>query len=532
MKTLTRRLAALLLIALLTLCGNVSAFAHAQLLSTDPAANAVLESEPQTVSVVFNEPVTALAISLVSASGASRDLLAETVSGETLVVTLPTDIGQGTHVLSWRVVSIDAHPIAGSLVFSVGAVTGTATPQVAEFSRLTIFSLWLSKALLFSALCVGIGGAIFSLAAPLPDAGRRIAIGASALGLVLAPLSLGLHGADAMGLSPDALISATSWSAGFMTSYGLTALMLLVAFALALLALLAVPLAWLSWIAWLLAAVSLAISGHAGAADPQWLTRTAVTLHIGGILFWAGALIPLGFWMGDQSEASNLSLARFSRFIPFAVAAIVMSGVALAIIQLGAPGPSWLHPYGYILAAKLALLVVLFGLAIWNRFRLTDAALAGQLQARHHLRQSIRVEVVLVLLILALAAGWRFTPPPRALAAADAAQALLSQPLYAHAMDNKVMADITLTPGRSGPVVIDIVTTDMSGTLIEPLGVDVTFDAPSLGIEPFKASAVLVEGTWRIEGQTIPLPGVWDLTLDIRIDRFTLSRIGAEVEIP
>lgn len=532
MKTMVMRLAASFLAAILMLCASVPAFSHAQLLTTEPTANAVLQSEPQSVRLVFNEPVTPLAIALVSANGASRDLLDQTVGGENLMVTLPPEIGEGTHVLSWRVVSVDSHPVAGSLVFSVGEASGTADLPAVETTRETALALWLSKTLVFAALFIGTGGAIFSLAAPLSGPSWRIALSMSALGLALAPLSLGLHGADAMGLAPGSLLTETAWATGFATTYGTTMLLLLATFGLSMLVLLLPALTWIAWPAWALAAVSLAISGHAGAADPQWLTRVAVALHIGGILFWVGALVPLWYWLRESNDAANRALARFSRFIPFAVAPIVVSGLVLAVVQLGAPGPAWLTAYGYILTAKLGLLVVLFGLAVWNRAQLTGPALAGQLQARYRLRQSIRLELLIVVFVLALAAGWRFTPPPRAIAVADATQALMSQPLYAHAMDDKVMADITLTPGRAGPVVVEILVTDMAGSPFEPIGVDLTFNAPSLGIEPFKASSQLVDGIWRVEDQTIPLAGLWDITLDIRIDRFTLSRIGAEIEVP
>lgn len=49
---------------------------------------------------------------------------------------------------------------------------------------------------------------------------------------------------------------------------------------------------------------------------------------------------------------------------------------------------------------------------------------------------------ILVLAIFALAALWRFTPPPRTLAIAEPAQ------IHIHAP--KAMADITVTPGRVG----------------------------------------------------------------------------------
>jgi copper transport protein len=516
-------------VALLSLAAAAPAHAHAQLLSSRPSANAVLRHAPEALTLTFNEPVGPLVMSLVAPDGSATDLTGATSSGETLFISLPGALGTGTHVLSWRVVSADAHPVAGALMFSVGTATGAV--ELASPSRATTLLLWISKALLFSALFVGIGGAVFALAAPPPTRARQIAIAAGLVGLIVAPLSLGLHGVDALGLDPDALVSAVPWATAVATSYGVTILMLAGGFGLALLAYWRPVLRWLAWPAWLLAALSLALSGHAGAAAPQWLTRSAVTLHIGGILFWIGALIPLWYWLRERSPAADQVLARFSRFIPYPVAAILASGITLAVIQLGAPSVAWLTPYGYLLAAKLGLVLALFGLAFWNRYRLTASILAGELIPRLHLRRFILVELVLVLAILALAAGWRFTPPPRALTEAAAAQAALAIPTYAHAMDDAVMADIVVTPGRAGPVTIDISIIDTAGVPLEPASVDVTLAAPALGIEPFKAVANLRDGLWRVEGQVIPLSGRWEITLDIRLSRFALSRIATELDI-
>jgi copper transport protein len=255
-----------------------------------------------------------------------------------------------------------------------------------------------------------------------------------------------------------------------------------------------------------------------------------VFLHIAGIIFWVGALLPLFLLLRERSSAADRALSQFSRLVPFAVAPILISGVTLAAIQMGWPGPQWLAPYGLILAAKLCLLVVLFGLALWNRLWLTKPALAGDTVVRNKLRQSIVLEALLILVILGLVAGWRFTPPPRALAAVEAA--IPAEPLMLHLMDAKTMAMVTMNPGQAGPVSLDIWLTDIEGLPISPLEVWVTLSEPGLGIEPFKRAAVEQDGLWRIEGLTIPVPGIWHMEMDIRASRFELIKLAEDVEIP
>ncbi|KKB08001.1 copper resistance CopC/CopD family protein [Devosia chinhatensis] len=523
------RLVAPLFALAFMLAGAVPVLAHAQMLSSVPAANAMLAQAPAEVSLVFNEPVSPLVITLIGPGGDSLDLTATTMGGETVVVPLPAEVDEGTHVLSWRVVSVDAHPVAGSVVFSIGSQSGTV-PDIAAASLATSILLWASKTALFATLFLGLGTAIFALAAPLPDQARRLAGAVNLLGLVVAPVSLGLHGADALGVTPMGLFSPDAWVTGYATRYGLTTMLLVAALLFGLISLHRFRV--LALIGWGLAALALALSGHAGAAEPQWLTRIAVVLHIAGILFWIGALLPLSIWLREQSHAADRALRQFSRFIPFAVAPILISGGVLAAVQMGPPGPAWLAPYGVILAAKLGLMIALLGLAVWNRFRLTHPALEGTIRARGQLRKAILLEIGLVLIIFALAAGWRFTPPPRAIAAAAVSAEEASAPLYAHAMDQEVMADLVITPGRAGPVAIDIGLTDLLGAPVEPLTVELTLSAPELGIEPIKVPATLRDGLWRVEGQTIPLPGPWDFTLDLRLDRFTLARVRTQIILP
>src|SRR5690606_15316070 len=112
----------------------------------------------------------------------------------------------------------------------------------------------------------------------IPTSALRVALIGSGLGLVLAPFSLGLQGLDALALPLTAMGEGNAWSTGFSTSYGATTLGLGLAFMLSVasLVLRGKPALGLGVFAGALAALSLALSGHASAASPQLLTRPAV----------------------------------------------------------------------------------------------------------------------------------------------------------------------------------------------------------------------------------------------------------------
>lgn len=520
------------IVALVLVIASLSAtaaLAHAQLLSSSPAPDAVVERAPPMAQLTFNEPVTALVVTLIAPDGSRTDLLGGTTSGDAVTVTLPEGLGPGTYVLSWRVVSVDAHPIGGSLLFSVGSAGGHGAHMAENADQLVPGALWLSKLGLLAGLLFGIGGAVFNLVTPLPLAARRVALALTGIGLVAAPLSLGLHGLDALGRGLQDIVAPEPWLAGAATSYGMTVLMAAAALALGLLAL-AGRFHALGWLAWPLAAAALSLSGHAGAAEPQWLTRPMVFLHLSGLIFWVGALVPLAVQLRDRTPAADQALADFSSIIPLAVAPVVISGVTLALVQMGAPGPQWLTAYGFILAGKLTLLIGLFTLALWNRLRLTRPVLAGEPRARQRLGLSVRGEIVLVLLILGLVAAWRFTPPPRALAEVVAVTA--TEPLLLHLMEGEDMAMVTLDPGRSGSVTLDIALADLTGAPVAATAITGTVSSPALGIEPYRFEAVEIGGAWQVKGLELPLPGRWQLELEVRKSRFSQVRLMAEFALP
>ncbi|SFV37359.1 copper transport protein [Devosia crocina] len=532
MRSLTRCRLLASLVLCLVLVAIAPAFAHAQLLSTQPSEDVVLEVAPAAIDLNFNEPVTPLTIRLIGPDGGARDLTEETTGGTTTTVTLPAGIADGTHVLSWRVVSADGHPIGGSLIFSVGAVTGAAAVEMASDPAVS-FALWATKALLFMALFAGVGGAAFKSIAPLPVRAGFAALTLAIAGAVIAPTTLLLQGLDALGLTMASAFDADTWAAGLSTSYGATVIATSLAFLLAVYALVSTA-PWAGYIglaASAIAALSLALSGHASAAEPQWLTRPAVFLHVAGILLWAGALLPLWHLLRDRSNAAGQSLAAFSKIIPFAVAPLVLSGAALAVIQLGPPGERWWSPYGLILGAKLLLVATLLGLALWNRLWLTAPALSGETSAQSNLRRSIGVELLIIVLILALVAGWRFTPPPRALAPMTAAT-VAADPIVEHLIDGSTMAMVMIDPGSVGTVSFQVTILDLEHNPKGAQAVSVIIANSQLGIESIRREAVETDGIWAIHDFAIPVAGHWQIEVGVRVTRFELARLRGEIAIP
>lgn len=506
----TARLCVAILAALLALAS--AATAHAVLQAAQPPDGALLAGPPAEARLTFNEAVRPLSLRLIAPGGAETDLTSRATGGTELVIPLGR-LGRGTHVLSWRVVSGDGHPVPGALMFSVGAPTSAAAPP--DGAPGVRGALWLARLLMVAGLVAGVGGAAFGLIAPLPLAARRPARLATLAGLMGAAAFLGLHGLDALGLGLAALATPAPWLAAAGTSFG-PAIALAMGAGLLALAGRQRPL----WAAAALGLLGLshAVSGHAGAAWPQALTRPMVALHLIALTLWIGALLPLALSLRSGAEG----LRRFSRAIPAAVAVLAATGLGLAFVQLGRDPGLWPSPYGYILTAKLGLLALLAALAARNRWHLTAPALAGDPAAARRMRHSIGLELLLALAILGLTAGWRFTPPPRALAAT-------APPALAHLHSDTAMATLALSPAGAR---IELSDGDLAP--LPAIGVTLHLSLPGRGIEPLSRPATPepgADGIWTVPGLALPLPGEWEVALDIRLDRFRLTTLHGTLGI-
>ncbi|ODR92154.1 copper resistance CopC/CopD family protein [Sinorhizobium alkalisoli] len=518
----------------LALCGVLAqiavASAHASYTSSDPEDGAVVETAPSRFAIAFSEPVSPLSLRLVRPDGSSIPLERFEVKDRTVEIVAPTGLGRGTHVLSWRVISADGHPVGGSVVFSISEADAAPPPIVDQIDRTVRAGVLGSKVALYIGLFIGVGGmfaSVWLLGGSRP--GRHVVGGALGIGILGALASAGFQGLDALAAPVARIAEPIVWSTAMATSFGHTVIVAVLALALAAAAHqsskgpISRP---SSFLALILAGLALSLSGHAAAAEPQWLTRPAVFVHAAAIAFWVGALAPLGLALKRCDPAAVAGLRRFSAMVPFAVAALVAAGVTLVIVQVQQPHALFGTAYGRVLLVKLGLLAGLFLLAAINRWSLTAPVLAGDGPATTRLVRIIAAETAIVLLIFTVVASWRFTPPPRALAAAAA------QPASVHIHTDNAMAFIQVMPGRAGDVEVSINVLTGEFQKLDAKEVTLALAKPESGIEPFRRPAVRRSETdWRIDQMTIPLPGVWHVRVEILISDFDMVRLEGQLSI-
>lgn len=526
---LARLLALVLLLAGSALQLAAEASAHAAFVRSDPADGSLLAEAPDRFHLVFSEPVSPLVLTLVGGSGVLVRLDRFELHDTALVIDAPAELAEGSYALSWRVTSADGHPIAGSVVFSVGTAGPVAdVPSGNGAEHLRPF-IWAAKLALYLGLFLGVGALPFHhLVAPAPRSARNVLLVMIGLGLASILPSLALHGLDLLGEPPGALLQAGPWTAALASAYGRT----LVVAAAALLFALA---AWLvpgrmaprglAALAVLGSGIALAASGHASLADPQWLMRPAVLLHAVAIAVWAGSLVPFAAMLGKEPEAARKALPRYSTVLLSVVLILVLSGTVLAVVQVGSFDALWSTAYGNVLLAKLLLLLGLFTLAAINRFGLTPALVRREPAAARQFGRSVRLEIVLVCAVLAVASLWRFTPPPRSLAAAEAASATV------HIHTDRAMAMLSVSPARAGMVTAAVEIQDANLQPMEPKEVALSLSNAQAGVEPIRRALTRSADGWRADALLLPVPGVWKAEIDVLVSDFEQMTLSGEIVI-
>jgi len=133
--TSLRRTAVVLLLGLAgMLVGAAPAWAHSQLLGSDPANGADLDRGPSRVTLTFNEdmPPGFDVVTVTGPDGKTWQSGEVTTSGPTVSVPVAPLGPAGRYQVGYRVVSADGHPVQGGTSFTLTrAGTGTAPPQAA-----------------------------------------------------------------------------------------------------------------------------------------------------------------------------------------------------------------------------------------------------------------------------------------------------------------------------------------------------------------------------------------------------------------
>nr|WP_274388228.1 CopD family protein [Salsipaludibacter albus] len=341
-----------------------------------------------------------------------------------------------------------------------------------------------------------------------------------------------------------------------------------------------------------LALGSLALDGHTRTVEPAWVMLVGDLVHVGAAAVWAGGLVVLARVLTgrdrrtDMREPSDRSgdggvvpvaggsgpvapvgtdgdpdttspveqdplhdhaaatpdeqvdtaaenarfLATFSSRALWAMLVVAVAGSAMSWALVRQPRALVTTDYGWILVAKVTVVGLIVLVAAYNRFRLVPAVTAAgaeEAAARRQLRTTVRLEVVLLVVLLGVTAVLVNTRP----AAEDAGISGAFDTVVA--LTDDIDVNVVVDPNRAGANEIHAYVLDDTGRPLDAVE-EVRFELTQVDedIGPIERTPLPAgPGHWVLTGSELVVPGTWQVTTVVALDRFTEERVDVEVVV-
>ncbi|HYI15032.1 MAG TPA: copper resistance protein CopC [Thermomicrobiales bacterium] len=536
--------------------------AHAFLERSDPSENRVLPEAPAEVSLLFTEPLEPdfSSAELYDATGTLIPTEPSRIGEPNqLLLTLPTDLPNGTYTVQWRnVSSVDGHPQQGFVPFTIGSQADVVTPsppQATNFSEpptwLSATGRWLSllgltgaagavicwlwvirvardplddddydrvqdriSTLIMASVGVGILGSLIALVVQAQDTGEGVSIGTildilidtryGHLWAARVILLLGLAAvaaSDALWEEPPAtstIILTLGLAAGAMLPYSLNS-----------------------------HAAAQPIGADAAVAA-DWLHLAASSVWIGGLLAMLVTLI-LGTRGAPREQRRQVFAAAVPRFTTLALISVIilsLTGFYSAWLQVGNLIALRDTSYGQTLIVKLLLLVPLLTLGALN-MRVIGPRLLSSARSGIHFGRTVAAEVVLGVAILLVVGLLTSLPTARDTITEDAENTIF------RFIENDVYAVLYITPGSAG---FNRYTADITIDGLEsPSDVQLLLRLEKAGdVEGIREVPLEYRFGNRFESQGLDLSvtGDWNLEFIVRREGEADARFQEEINIP
>jgi copper transport protein len=568
MRTTARRLllAGTMVLAVLAL-GTGVASAHASIVATSPADGTSVTPSPPTVTATFTERVSigVGGLTVRNANGLRVDSGPSKVdsAGTTVTVGLQTALPDGTYVATYRVLSVDGHPISASFLFGVGS--GPIDTNAASLSGTGGNRAWeitgtVARFLMYLSALLAAGLVFFLAFIHDRDEDRWRLIGFArvatitalfgAAGIIVVQAALlsgkGLSAITDGGVLGDVLNSRLGWSLAALTM-GLIAVHLstdisnlIASQALALYGGLAT-------------AASFAIWGHSTELAPIWLSTVADVIHVSAAAVWFGGIVGLVMVLRrpiDQPVASTARVVgRFSTTAALSVGFLAAAGIALS---WNASGGSWSAlvstTYGRLLLVKVVITGGILAIAGYNRSWLVPALVHGEANAVtatgsdatsttdasgkdapawRRLRRTVAFEAIALVAVMGITSVLVNVTPART--AFEAADRVVDQTQSVATGS----VNLIVLPARVGENTLHIRYTDASGKPIDVSNtLNIEFSLPSADLAAIsRQTAKAGPGHFIYTGPELSILGTWTVTLVARTSDFSEQRTTFQVPI-
>lgn len=535
----------LLLTLMMSISGG-SVSAHANLLQSEPPANAVLPSAPGEIRIWFTEPLEAEFSKIVLRDQNGNIVETQTShvdpTDPTQIYMIPGPLPDGLYTVAWRALSsADGHATIGSYAIIIGTSRGIINTAPSTADNVPADGTFIRWANLMS-LAIGVGGIGFLLFVWKPAIGntqpaieRRIHIiiwiGWVFIGITGFLVILGQY-AQATGTpllsginseSLNGLVAGTRfghlWLARMALWAGLGGALWF-----------ARTDEWFLWVALIIGGAILAINSvfsHASAAldlnisvGADWLHLAAMALWVGGLVQFCNVMIPLRKLPKDSTLRLSNLVGHFSNFARVSVAVLTVTGLYSAWLEVGSLDALLTTTYGQLLIIKLVLVIPVIAIAAVNLFYTHRGLAAGQAIWAGRLFSLVCAEIAVTTGILITVGAMTSISPARS--SLNLRLANPPPPPLAPIEDTKTANDLTVqlvfSPGWIGDNTFALKVTDSSGQPVNDATlIRMKFESQEQNLGESELRPTLAgDGLYTIEGANLSVPGLWRIRTTIQ----------------
>ncbi len=536
----------LVLAAALAVTWSMPVQAHAMLMRSIPAANAMLSKFPPRVELFFSEAVAGplSQIQVLDVQGVrvdKGDVHTDPADNTHLLVSLP-GLLPGVYIVEWKVISAtDGHQTTGSFPFAYGnvpveAMSATTAAMSAGQAPLPIAGM-IVKGFLYLAASTLLGSILFFFLAWIPSirkAGlpeedakvyeaftKKLAL----IGIVTLVVANLLSLMFQAGLARGAL-AAWPWQAEFRAMVAgtrLGTLGILRFEAAGVLAILLLPKRNF-WNRWMALAVCLGLlltfsleSHAAGQARPlvpvlaDWIHLTAVSVWVGGLFaFLGGMYLTRKLEPERRTVLTSILIPHFTTLAMVSVGALVLTGLYSAFLDVGRVNALLTTLYGQLLIVKLVIAGPMLAFGAFH-FLITTPAMrraaskpGGSPAWVNRFRTMLTSESILGVAILLWVGAFTSLPP----ASMTAIQMGQSQRTKADDLSIVLWVD----PAQPGMNTFTVTITSGGKPVTNAQKVSLEFTSMSGKVPPAKADMTdMGKGRFSLQGGYLAMADQWDV---------------------
>ncbi|EAF5666922.1 copper resistance CopC/CopD family protein [Listeria innocua] len=519
---LFKRISFILIVLYILLVPVQHVSAHAYLENSNPADQSHIKTAPEKVTLVFNEEIEAdfPLIEVKDSSGKRVETGKTAVSKKNnhmVEASLPAELKADVYSVSWRVVSADGHAVSGIVSFKLGDTKATFQNTEVPSNAFDLQISSVQKAILYIGFSLFIGMLVFGLGlyprkeqltAKITTRLTKIIwfalafLGTALLMQLFVQTSITTGVSISESFQPDKLAAFLTTKTGYIWLSELISWLVLVIFTVIMVR---KNKQW-SWFALLTESALIgylifakAQNGHAAASADKIVSITADMLHMIAASVWVGGILVLLFVLPKTGKAREV-WSRFAIVAIIAVASILVSGLLMAVMNIGQMSNLFTTSYGKILLFKIGLflLMALLGLGHYIYLKLKNKNLPFK---------TILIELIIgtIILIVASVLTNVQTPPPPAPKAFDETIA---------AEGEKAKINLRVEPATVGQNQFIITFTSADGaTKTDFEQVTITTKSTKTDEKATFQAKLANENQYFAEGLYINQTGKWEITV-------------------